>query len=170
MAEFLSIEVTGNRELMAALERAVQQLQKPGELMQVIGDELKATIERRFEFKQDPNGAPWEPLAPSTRERYDAEDTNPRGQLARRGTLLERTGLMRASLTVSAGDDWVEVGMSRLTDGGQWSIPLLHETGTRRMPRRGIFLGDWEAGTLGADDEADLDAALRSFLDDVFGG
>jgi hypothetical protein len=76
---------------------------------------------------------------------------------------------MRRSLAPNVGDDFVEVGMSRLSDGGRWSIPLLHETGTRRMPRRGIFLADPDAGTLGAQDEADLQAEIVGFLDDLFG-
>lgn len=164
VANLLSIEVTGNAELVASLQRALQRLDRPHELLQAIGDELKAAIEMRFEGKRDPTGAPWAPLADSTRERYAAEDKG-----ARRGTLLERTGQMRNSLTVNAGDAWVEVGMSRLTAGGAWSIPLLHETGTTRMPRRGIFLADWQAGTLGRDDAAALDAVLGEFLDDVFG-
>lgn len=165
MADFLAIAVTGHAELVESLRRAAQRLDNPGELLQAIGDELKAAIELRFEAKRDPTGAPWERLADSTRERYAAED-----QGARRGTLLERTGQMRNSLTVNAGDDWVEVGMSRLTArGGAWSIPLLHETGTTRMPRRGIFLADWESGTLGREDAAALDAVLGEFLDDVFG-
>lgn len=165
MADFLQIALTGHAELVASLKQAVQRLEHPHELMQAIGDELKAAIELRFETKRDPNGAPWAPLADSTRERYAAEDKG-----ARRGTLLERTGQMRNSLTVNAGDDWVEVGMSRLTArGGAWSIPLLHETGTTRMPRRAIFLADWETGTLGREDAAALDAVLSEFLDDAFG-
>lgn len=164
MAEFMHIQVTGHAELVASLQRAAQRLDNPRDLLQAIGDELKAAIELRFEAKADPNGAPWAPLAESTLERYAAED-----QGARRGTLLERTGQMRSTLTVNAGADWVEVGMSRLTAGGKWSIPLLHETGTTRMPRRGLFLADWEAGTLGREDAAALDAVLAEFLDDIFG-
>lgn len=76
---------------------------------------------------------------------------------------------MRNSLAANAGDTFVEVGMSRLTDGGAWSLPLLHETGTSRMPRRGIFLADWQAGTLGSEDEADLMRLVGDFLDGVFG-
>jgi phage gpG-like protein len=165
MAEFKSIEVTGADELRAELLRAVQQLRKPRDLMLSLGDKLVRNIERRFDTKRDPSGVPWQPLAPSTTERYAKQDKG-----ARKGTLLERTGRMRDSLSRNAGDDFVEVGMSRLTDGGRWSIPLLHETGTRRMLRRGIFLADWQAGTLGAEDEADLSQEIVKFLDDVFGG
>lgn len=163
MAEFVSIEVTGSAELQAELQRAIARLQRPRELMQALGAVFVANIERRFDAKRDPSGVPWRPLAPATRARYDKQDGG-----KRRGTLLERTGRMRDSLTYNARDDHVEIGMSRLTDGGRWQIPLLHETGTRRMPRRGIFTADWTAGTLGAQDEADLRDEISAFLDDLF--
>lgn len=169
MAKFLSIQVEGATELQAELQNAVARLKRPRDLMQALGDALVGNIERRFDTKRDPSGAPWRPLAPATLERYREEDTDAKGSYKRRGTLLERTGRMRDSLTANAGDNFVEVGMSRLTDGGAWAIPLLHETGTRRMPRRGIFLANWEAGTLGAEDEGDLREEMVAFLDDLFG-
>lgn len=165
MAEVVSIEVTGAEELRAELLRAVQRLESPRDLMQALGDRMVGNIERRFDGKRDPDGVPWQPLAESTRRRYAKEDGG-----RRRGTLLERTGQMRNTLTANAGDDYVQVGMSRLSDGGRWQIPLLHETGTRRMPRRGIFLSDPDSGTLGAQDERDLLDEIAGFLDDVFGG
>lgn len=164
MAEFVSIEVTGAEELQAELRRAAARIDRPRELMQALGARLKTNIERRFDTKRDPTGAAWRPHAPATVKRYAREDAG-----KRRGTLLERTGRMRDSLTVNAGDDQVEVGMSRLTPGGAWQVPLLHELGTRRMPRRGIFFADPAAGTLGAQDEADLRDEIVGFLDDLFG-
>jgi len=173
MAEFLSIDVTGNRELLADLEQALKRIERPAELMRALGARLEAAIQERFDTKRDPDGNAWDGLAPSTQKRYDRADTAKggkfKGQVRKRGTLLERTRQMRQSLTSNAGDDYVEVGMSRLSDGGKWSIPLLHETGTTRMPRRGIFFSDPDAGTLGAQDEAALDEELTAFLDDVFG-
>lgn len=164
MAEFLSIEIMGGEQLQAELQRAIARLQRPRDLMQALGDMMVGNIERRFDTKRDPSGVPWRQLEPATIERYARQDKG-----ARRGTILERTGRMRDSLTANAGDDYVEIGMSRLTDGGRWSIPLLHETGTARMSRRGIFLADPEAGVLGAQDEADLQEEIVAFLDDVFG-
>ncbi len=164
MADFLSIEVTGLAELRVDLARALARLERPADLMEALGAELEANIERRFDLKVDPNGQSWQPLAESTVALYEEEDKG-----SRRGTLLERTGQMRNSLAANAGDDFVEIGMSRLTDGGKWSIPLLHETGTEHMPRRGIFLSDPEAGTLGRDDEADIAAVIDEYLDDLFG-
>lgn len=173
MAEFLSIEVTGNQELLRDLAQALKRLDRPGDLMRALGARLEANIQERFDTKRDPDGNRWAELAPSTRKRYDKQDIAKsgkyRGQVRSRGTLLERTRQMRQSLTSAAGDDYVEVGMSRLSDGGKWSIPLLHETGTRRMPRRGIFFSDPNSGTLGADDEAALSEEITAFLDDVFG-
>lgn len=164
MAKFLSIEVTGLDALYVNLVRAAARLERPRELMETLGAVLEANIEFRFDTKRDPNGVAWAPLAESTLASYAAKDDG-----KRQGTLLERLGEMRRSLAHNAGDDFVEVGMNRLTDGGKWSIPLLHETGTERMPRRGIFLADPAAGTLGGDDEADISAEVLHFLDDVFG-
>lgn len=173
MAEFLSIEVTGNQELLADLEQALKRLERPAELMQALGARLVSNIQERFDTKRDPDGNRWAELAASTRARYDRQDTGKsgkyRGQVRKSGTLLERSGVMRQSLNPTYGDDWAEVGMNRLTDGERWSIPLLHETGTRRMPRRGIFFSNPDSGTLGADDEAALNEEITAFLDDVFG-
>lgn len=162
---FLSIEVTGNKELLAELRRARARLEDPRELLSAVGQRLEANIERRFDAKRDPNGAPWAPLAESTREAYARSDKGRRA-----GTLLQRTGQMRDSLRSNVlGDDVVEVGMNRITDDGDWQIPLLHETGTTRMPRRGIFFADPDAGQLGAEDAADIDREIADYLDDVFG-
>lgn len=163
MAEFLRIEVTGNAELQAFLASAVRQLERPAALMEALAARLEANIQERFDREVDPTGAAWEPLAPATVEKYAEEDEG-----RKQGTLLERTGQMRSSLTSAAGDDWAEVGMSRLTAGGEWSIPLLHETGTRRMPRRGIFLAA-DAGELGLQDQAMLREEIDAYLGEVFG-
>jgi len=165
VARFLRIEVDGSAELQAFLQQAVRRLQRPAELMEALAARLEASVQERFDRKVDPTGAAWAPLAPATLEKYADEDKG-----RRQGSLLQRTGQMRASLTSAAGADFAEVGMSRLSDGGEWSIPLLHETGTRRMPRRGIFLADPDAGTLGQQDEALLTEEIQAFLDDVFGG
>lgn len=165
MAKLLSIEVTGSTELLAALRNAREQLGDVRPLLGAIGARLEANIERRFDAKRDPSGAAWQPLADSTREAYARSDKGRRA-----GTLLERTGQMRNSLASNViGDNTVEVGMNRVSDGGDWPIPLLHELGTTRMPRRGIFFADPDAGTLGAEDEADLDREIVEFLDDAFG-
>jgi phage gpG-like protein len=165
VAEFLRIDITGNAELLASLDRALRRIEQPRDLLDRLGARLVANIQERFDRKVDPDGRAWAPLAPSTLARYEAQDKG-----RRRGTLLERTGQMRASLSANSGPDYVEVGMARLTDkGGRWAIPLLHETGTRRMPRRGMFLSNPDTGTLGAEDDAMLDEEITAYLDEVFG-
>ena len=165
MPDFLSIEITGADALRAELANALNQLQNPCELMVHLGALLEANIQQRFERRRDPDDQRWDTLADSTKAGYARQDKG-----ARRGSLLQRTGQMRNSLAANAGADYVEVGMHRVTTGGAWSIPLLHETGTTRMPRRGIFLADPTAGTLGKGDEADLQVELVAFMDGLFGG
>lgn len=167
MADLVSIEVSGAQQLHDHLRAALARLRRPRELMQALGEVMVTNIELRFAAKRDPAGAAWQPLAASTLRRYARADA--KGGGGRRGTILERTGRMRDSLVANAGDDWVEIGMSRLTDGGRWAIPLLHELGTARMPRRGIFFADPQAGRLGAGDERDLDDEIAAFLDDLLG-
>lgn len=167
MADFLSIDVQGLTQLQDQLARAVDRLDAPADLMDTLGAILESQIGGRFASKTDPSGAAWLPLADSTRARYDAQDTNGRGQLRSRGSLLERSRDMLNSLTRNTTANSVEVGMSRLSDDRRWAIPLLHETGTRNMPRRGIFLADWEAGTLGPADERLLMDEISTWLDDL---
>jgi phage gpG-like protein len=170
----ISIDVQGSVELQQALAAAVQRLEVPRDLMRSLGAVFEEAINRRFDNKVDPSGKAWAVLADSTRKKYDREDTRTgrdgKRTVVRKGTLLQRTNLMRKSLGSNAGDDFVELGMNRATDDGKWIVALLHEFGTRRgMPRRGIYLADPEAGTLGAADEAALLSELESFLDEVFG-
>lgn len=170
MASNKSIEVEGADELRTSLARAVGRISRPRDLMQALADALKGNIERRFDSKRDPSGNKWDELRAATVERYRREDTDAKtGTYRRRGTILERTGRMRGSVAAVGGDTWAQVGMDRLTDGGRWAIPLLHETGTKRMARRGIFLADWQSGRLGAEDERDLEDEIVAFLDDLFG-
>lgn len=170
MAGFLSLEVVGLGELQAVLARAARELDNPRDLLDAMGATLQGNINLRFDTKTDPNDEPWEPLTPNTLAIYAAQERKGNGPPAGRGTLLNHMGYMLDSLTHNVGPDYVDVGMSRQTKGGNWAVPLLHETGTRSMPRRGIFLGNWEAGTLGAQDEADLLADVSAWLDDAFEG
>jgi phage gpG-like protein len=167
------ITTTGLPELQALLARAQQHIEHPRELLEALGQTLRARIDLRLQGKRDPSGAPWAALAESTRAAYDQADTVRRGpsagQVRQRGTLLMRSGQMARSLSVLATDDQVTVGMSRETAGGRWQVPLLHEYGTERMPRRGIFFLDPDAGTLGAGDQAALLAEAQAWIDALLG-
>ncbi len=120
------------------------------EIQEAMGQRLQERMGLRFDTKLDPNGKAWDPLAESTKARYDAEDGT-RGNGKRAGSLLQRTGLMRASLTRFVGSRDVTVGFTR--PYAKW-----HETGTRRMPRRGLVFSDPTSGTLS---DGDIDAMQR---------
>lgn len=164
---FLSIEVTGNKELLAKLRRARARLEDPRELLSAVGQRLETNIERRFANERDPEGAPWAPLADSTREAYARRDKGSRaGSLLQSSPLPQMLDSLRSNVF---GDDVVEVGMLRPTKKGNWQVQMLHEFGTRHMPRRGIFFADPDAGELGADDVATIDEQILDYLDDMFG-
>lgn len=161
MADGLTIRVA-DEQVMSALDRLQGRLGDLTPVMNRIGAELESVVHIRFEAKRDPSGAPWAPLAASTRERYAKADRRPRAgggvEVARRGTVLERYGTMRSSLSYRAGPSQVEVG---------FGVPyaLYHEFGTRRMPRRGLLTADPESGTLGAEDIRDVLDILQGYLD-----
>jgi phage gpG-like protein len=162
MADGVRIRVE-DTAIQAYMQRLRGRLSNMRPVMEDIGAALESAINIRFDTKQDPSGASWAPLAPSTRKAYARADRRPaRGggvEVARRGTLLERTGLMRASLTHEASADQVEIGFGR--PYAEW-----HETGTARMPRRGLLSANPDTGELGADDQATVLELLESYLGD----
>jgi len=151
MADGLRVDIGGD-DIPKALAGAAERLAHPRELLERIGAVLEANVNERFRTKTDPDGNAWLPIAASTRKRYEQQydGTVP-------GSLLERTRLMRSSLTHNATDEFVEVGFP--VGYAQW-----HETGTRRMPRRGLLAGDWVSGRLGAADAADVLAEVNDYL------
>ncbi|WP_175784239.1 phage virion morphogenesis protein [Burkholderia ambifaria] len=115
-----------------------------------IGALLESRIERRFDTKVDPLGSRWAPHRQTTIDRYKRQD----GKGGRRGSLLQRSGMMRDSLSHAASNQGVMIGFGR-------PYALFHEYGTRRMIRRGILMADPLAGTLA---ESDIDAVLTLLL------
>lgn len=169
-----TIELKGEQELIALLDRAAAGLAHPQPMLDQIGAQLEENVNLRFQLQEDPNGVSWPPLSPLTATfRQSAQggkvDWKAVREAAKRGgsrsgppaTLIDR-GWMQQSLKRNLGPDWVEVGMLRLTDNGRWNVPALHEFGTRSMPRRGLLAGNPTAQTLGAEDrQAVLEIAQR---------
>lgn len=120
-------------------------------VMAAVGQELESRVSGRFETETDPNGQPWAVWAPATRATYPA-DGNRR--------ILDRYGDMLASLNHKADTDSVRVGFGN-------PVATYHEWGTKRMPRRGLLMGDIEEGTLAADDEVAVLAIVDDFLSDL---
>lgn len=150
MVDRLDIEVIGF-EFLSTIDRAASRLEHPGALLSVIGATMEQNINLRFITKTDPNGVAWLPLAASTLKRK--KDV---------GSLLEHTGMGKASLAYQVGLDgtWVEVGFGESYMG-------YHETGTMRMPRRQLLTDDWVSGTLGAQDQADILEDVQAYLNEL---
>lgn len=163
MSEY-QIEVE-NAALLRAIDGAIELLSRPRTLMEAIGGKLETKANLRFDSKTDPAGVPWPQLRPATVNYWYAKKY-PRGIP---GTLLERTGQLRASLGHNTGDDWVELGTSRQVPGKSqpyWEVGVLHEWGTTIMQPRRIFTADPKTGKLAADDEA---AVLQIVNDAILG-
>lgn len=181
MAGAFTIQLDGDGEIARRLGEVISALTRPHPLLDSIGAVLEANVNLRFETKTDPAGKPWEPISPLTEQFYalggagDPGAGKPTQEDWKRfragelhaelpGSLLERTRLMRQSLTHNADDFTVEIGMSRATPGGKWQVPMLHEFGTKSMPRRGLLTADPVTGKLGAEDEADVLAEIEDYL------
>lgn len=127
-------------------------------VMERIGYTLEANTRNRFETKTDPNGQRWKPWADSTRETYPT----PGSVFAKtegpgNGRLLDRYGTMLAGLSYKAQADSVRVGFAM-------PYAAYHEYGTKKMPRRGMLMGNPDAGTLGQADERAVIDILNGFL------
>jgi len=166
MADVVTIELQ-DRALLRAIGNMLALMESPRRLMDEIGAAIEKRAQQRFDTKTDPSGVPWPPLAKSTVDFWYAKkypDGIP-------GSLMERTGLLRASLAHNAGDDWVDIGTSREVPGKSrptWQVGFLHEWGTRIMPPRRILTADPETGTLGAGDQEAVLQVISRWLDTAF--
>lgn len=148
-----------SRSVMDALNDLMRRGQDMRPVMDAIGQRMEKRVSGRFESKTDPSGHPWAPWKPSTVKSY------PKGG---NRTLLDRSGDMLGSLNHHADKTSVTVGYGAVSGSGPdaYSYPGAHEFGTENMARRGTLLSDPESGTLGAEDEADILALVRSYFAD----
>lgn len=109
---------------LAALQAAIEH---PEPAFQAAADELVTLADRRFQTKTDPAGIPWASWRPRTARRRLKEGYN------QASNLLEITRGLRLSLHGEGTDEGIVLGMGK-------SYAPFHETGTRRMARRGILL------------------------------
>lgn len=148
-----AITITGQPDLKRMFARARAAGANMHGLLDAVSGRLEERINLRFDTKQDPDGRPWAPLAATTRARYDAKD-----QGARRGTLLERTRLMRDGLNRQVLTRDAIVGFDR-------PYAKYHETGTTRMPRRGLIFSDPITGRMAEGDIDAMQATAREWLE-----
>lgn len=163
MSDKLQIELIGEDALLAQVNHAIAQLERPRDLLEAIGAELEGNVELRFKTKTDAAGVPWKPVSLATPLIYEAIHGKPLG-----GSLLERSGHMRDSLAHNATDEYVELGF-----GGSAPYAGYHVTGTKNMPRRdplfGIVNMDATQGELGAGDAQAVMDVTDAFLLDLLG-
>jgi phage virion morphogenesis protein len=156
MSDRLLIEIDDG-EAVAMLRQAIDRLDHTEPLMWRIAALLENNVQMRFDQKVDPNGASWAQIKDSTSTAYKTQSHIKKMSGNYPGTLLERTREMRNSLESRAGQDWAEVGFGSI-------IAAFHETGTRKMERRGLLSGDPEMGTLGREDQVDIEREVADFL------
>lgn len=184
MSETFQITVQ-DEQLRAVVADAIAQLEQPRPLYDAIGAVMEMNVSIRFDTRTDPAGRAWEPLSALTPKFY-ALTTTKAGQRKAPGkegwadlretkksikpdqnggqATLIRTGQMRDSLSHQATDDFVAIGFNRLTPGGKYQVALLHEWGTKSMPRRGLLTASPATGELGEADKADVLDEVERFL------
>lgn len=128
-------------------------------VMERIGYTLEANVKNRFETATDPNGQPWKAWTEQTRATYPFAGTEyAKGDEGPgNGRLLDRYGTMLGGLNHQADSNSVRVGFAM-------PYAAYHEYGTKKMHRRGMLMGNPDAGTLGQGDEKAVLDILNDFL------
>lgn len=117
-------------ELQAAFKRLKQAATDQRAAFQDIGEYTLKRVDDGFRKEQSFYGVPWQPLKPKT-----IKQKQKKRQITK---ILQATGLFRASFSYDAGTDFVEVGSNRVGKNGI-SIGMLHQLGSRRLPRREVL-------------------------------
>lgn len=131
-------------------------------VMERIGYTLETNTRNRFAAKTNPNGQPWKAWQPKTLKYYPFAGTKyAKGDGGPgNGKLLDRHGRMLGGLSYEAEAKSVRVGFDM-------PYAAYHEYGTKntkKMPRRGMLMGNPDAGTLGQADERAVIDILNGFL------
>lgn len=127
-------------------------------VMERIGYTLETNTRNRFETRSDPNGQPWKPWAEQTRATYPTPGSPfAKTEEPGNGRLLDRYGTMLDDLNHQADPNSVRIGFAM-------PYAAYHEFGTKKMPRRGMLMGNPDAGTLGKGDERAVLDILNGFL------
>lgn len=130
-------------------------------VMNRIGGTLETNVKNRFQTRTDPNGQAWKPWAASTLKYYPFAGTKyakgDEGPGNGNGKLLDRYGTMLDGLSYEPDSNSVRVGFAM-------PYAAFHEFGTKKMPRRGMLMGNPDAGTLGQADERAVIDILNGFL------
>jgi len=171
----ITVDDSAIRATMSRLQEGMSDLTP---VMEKIGYTLETNTRNRFETRTDPNGQAWKPWQPNTLKHYFARaklakgDNNTlkhyfaRTKYARgdegpgNGKLLDRSGTMLNGLSYKADAKSVRVGFAM-------PYAVYHEYGTKKMHRRGMLMGNPDAGTLGKQDEQAVIDILNKHLNDL---
>ena len=128
MATGITIEIQ-DAEALSVLAVLEQRLEDLHPVLDAIGAKIEGNVKIRFDLGQDPTGAAWSPLKPSTIKSYQKKYPN-----GIPGSLLNRTGGnqgLMGSLSYVVDGDSVRIGFGQ-------EYALYHEFGTSKMVRRGM--------------------------------
>jgi phage virion morphogenesis protein len=155
----ITVDDSAFRATMRSLQEGMSDLTP---VMERIGGTLETNTLNRFETKTDPNGQPWKAWQPKTLKYYPFAGTKyAKGDEGPgNGKLLDRYGRMLRGLSYEAEAKSVRVGFDM-------PYAAYHEYGTKKMPRRGMLMGNLDAGTLGKQDEQAVIDILNQFLNDL---
>jgi phage virion morphogenesis protein len=140
---FIAVELTGEKPLIALLDKFIKQGQSLEPALADIGEYLIESHQERFKLEVAPDGTPWEPLAPRT--------------IAKKGNnrILQDQGTMRDLLAYQISGD-------QLTFGTNLIYGATHQFGREAdgIPARpfiGLATGQWN-------DSDEIVAILQSHL------
>ena len=146
------ITVRGISEAIRDLDDVQGRLNDMRPVMEVIGEDIKAFVDDRFETSTDPTGQPWRPLKPATIKRR-------RGSTAR--PLID-TANLRNSIAARPGARSVRIGTV---------VPYapVHQMGGRHVPQRRFlpFAPDgteWETDGLAGEELARIADAITLYI------
>jgi phage virion morphogenesis protein len=142
---FIAVELTGEKPLIALLDKFIKQGQSLEPALAEIGEYLIESHQERFKLEVAPDGTPWEPLAPRTIAKKDKD------------TILQQSGTMRDLLAY-------RLSGNELTFGTNQEYGATHQFGREAdgIPARpfiGLATGQWN-------DADEIVAILQSHLQD----
>lgn len=153
----IAVKVSGIPELRATLAAVKAAGLDRKQLFEEIGQAEQDRIRLRFTTKTAPDGTKWAQLKPSTAAAYAKQDART-GNGQKSGSLLERTRLMRNSLTRVTLANSVTVGFSR-------PYAKHHETGTDNMVARPLIFVNYQTGELSTKDREAILKIARNYIE-----
>lgn len=153
----VAIVVSGIPDLRSTLAQVKAAGLDRKQLFEEIGQAMQSRIELRFTSKTAPDGTKWGALKDSTIAAYGKQDART-GNGLKSGSLLERTRLMRQSLTRITLANSVTVGFSR-------PYAKHHETGTDTMIARPLIFVNYQTGELSTKDRDAILKIARNYIE-----